>query len=46
MIGNGRDMAVGPARGNHHLVGDGALAVQIDGGDLLGLGVVEAGQDR
>ena len=43
LIGNGRDMAVRAAGGDDHLIGESALAVKIDRGDVFGLGVIEAG---
>jgi hypothetical protein len=43
LVGNGRDMAVGAAGGDDHLIGESALAVKIDRGDVFGLGVIEAG---
>jgi len=45
-LGNGPDMPVRPARGNHHLIGERGFAVHIDGDDLLGLGILERGEDR
>ena len=44
LIGDGGHMPVRPAIGYHHLIGKGSLAVQIDGGDLLRLGIVETGE--
>ena len=43
LIGNGRDMAVRAAGGDDHLIGESALAVEIDRRDVFGLGVIEAG---
>jgi hypothetical protein len=43
LVGNGRDMAVRAAGGDDHLIGESALAVKIDRGDVFGLGVIEAG---
>jgi len=44
LIGNGRDMAVRAAGGDDHLIGESALAVEIDRCDVFGLGVIEAGE--
>jgi hypothetical protein len=41
LIGDGGNMPVRPAVGYYHLIGKGSFAVQIDGGDLLRLGIVE-----
>jgi hypothetical protein len=37
-------VTVGAAGGNDHLIGESALAVEIDRGDVFGLGVIEAGE--
>ena len=38
-------MAVGPRGGHDHVVGDGGIIAQVDGGGVLGLHVVEARED-
>ena len=45
LVGNGADMAVGAARGHHHVVGNRRLTIEVDGDDLLGLGIVELGYE-
>jgi hypothetical protein len=46
VIGHGADVAVRPAGCDHHGVRHGALAFEIDEDDVLGLVVVELGQDQ
>ena len=45
LVGDGADMPVGAAGGNHHPVGQRRLAVEVDGDDVLGLGVFKLGDD-
>ena len=37
MFGDGHDLAVRAARGDHHVVGEGGLALEVDDDDVLGL---------
>ena len=39
LVGNGADMTVGPAGSDDHFIGDDGLAIEIDGDDVLGLGI-------
>ena len=45
-IGDGADMAVRPSGGHDHVVADRRLAVQINGDGVLGLHIVETGEDK
>src|SRR5215470_7955332 len=45
-IGDRANMAVRPARGHNHAVGDRRFAGEIDGDGVLGLHVTEAGEDQ
>ena len=45
-IGNRSDMHVRPPARDEHHVGEGGLALQVDGDDVFSLGVFEAVQDR
>ena len=45
LVGDGADVTVRAAGGDHHAVGDGGLSVEIDGDDVLGLGIFELGED-
>jgi hypothetical protein len=38
-------MPVRPAAGDHHLIGECRLAVEVESNDLLGFGVIEAFKD-
>lgn len=46
LLGDRRDVTVRPSGRNHHLVGESAFSIEVDGGDVLGLGIVEAGEDK
>ena len=46
MIRDGADLAIRPARRHDHGVGDRTLADEIDGDGVLGLHVVDAGEDE
>ncbi|MND06226.1 hypothetical protein D3C83_274940 [compost metagenome] len=46
MLGHGCNLAVGPAGGDDHEVGDGGFAGHVDDGDILGLVTVESGLDE
>ena len=46
MGGHGDDLAVGEAGGDDHPVGEGGAAGEVEGGDRLGLVVLEAGDDH
>jgi hypothetical protein len=45
MISHGADMARGAPRRNHRRIAQGRAAFQVDGDDILGLVVVQRGQD-
>jgi hypothetical protein len=45
LIGNRRNVPVGAPGSDDHLVGKGALAIEIDRGDVLGLGIIKTGED-
>ncbi len=45
-FGDRPDMGAGAAGGDNHDVGEGGFAVQVDGDDVLGFGIIETGQDR
>lgn len=45
LIGNRRDMTVRAPGGDDHLIGEGTLAVEIDRGNVLGLGIIETCED-
>ena len=44
-FGDRSDMNVGAAGRDDHGVGERGFAVQVDGNDVLGFGIIEAGQD-
>jgi hypothetical protein len=46
VVGHGAHVPVRAPGGDHQAVGDGALAFEVDEDDVLGLVVVEAGQDQ
>ena len=46
LVGNGRDMAVGAARSDHHLIGKGTFGIQREGNHAFGLGVLQTGQNQ
>ena len=41
VIGDGDDLAVRASGGDHHVVGEGRLALEVDDDDVLGLVVVQ-----
>lgn len=45
LVGNGADMTVGPAGSDDHFIGDDGLAIQIDGDDVLGLGIFQLAEN-
>ena len=45
LVGNGADMTVGPAGSDDHFIGDDGLAIEIDGDDVLGLGVFQLAEN-
>jgi hypothetical protein len=45
LVGNGADMAIGPAGGDDQPVGQSRLAIQVYGDNVLGLGVFKLGKD-
>ena len=45
LVGNGADMTVGTAGSDDHFIGDDGLAIQIDGDDVLGLGIFQLAEN-
>jgi len=43
LVGNGADMAAGSAGCHDHAIGNGRFAGEIDGDDVLGLGIFQVG---
>jgi hypothetical protein len=41
MLGHGRQVPLGPARGDDHGIGDAGFAVKIDDDDVFGLVVIQ-----
>ena len=45
LVGDGADMTVGAAGSDDHFIGDDGFAIQIDGDDVLGLGIFELAEN-
>src|SRR5262249_42189701 len=45
LVGNGADMTVGAAGSDDHFIGDDGLPIEIDGYDVLGLGILELAEN-
>jgi len=45
LVGDGADMTVGSAGSDDHFIGDDGLAIEIDGDDVLGLGIFQLAEN-